>query len=148
MAKVRYVARDGKTINKEEYQKLKADPAYTTLRQYDNGAVRVKLNWIGRVVDPHLQFFDTFKVFELEVKNYTSDGTLADDPLDGGKTFSREDMALKAYEAFLTKWTDCLVDVDGDFIETGNKMEAPKSNDPNTPESVPDAPELGGVGAW
>lgn len=148
MAKVRYVDRTGKTINKEEYQAFKADPAYTTLRQYDNGAVRVKLLWIGRVVNPHLQFFDSFKVFGLEVMNYTSDGTLAPDPIYGDQTFSREDAALKAYETFLTKWADCLVDEDGDFMETGNKMEAPKSANPNTPESLPDAPELGGIGAW
>ena len=132
----------------QAWQKHRADPSYRVVRQYDNGVVNVVLEWTGRVAD-FGQVYDEFhKVYALVVQNYTSDGGLALDPVERDRTFPTEVAAVAFYEEFLTKWTDSAVDDFGEFQEADNSLAPPPPPDPNRPDAVPDAPELGGVGAW
>lgn len=149
MPRPRFVDRAGKLITEQSWKKKQADPSYTTVREYDNGVVRVTLKWNGRVPGNEAGFRQYWPVFILLVQNYSSAGTLVNDPADGDKKFGSEEEGIKAYEAFLTKWTECQVDEEtGAFTEEGNILVPPPPPDPNKPTTAADDDVLGGVGAW
>jgi len=146
--RVAYMNRAGEVIDQATYRAHLAEPSYVIVREYDNGQTQARLKWVGRIVDPHQTFPEFYKLFVLEIKNYTADGQLVPDPAEGQTFYPNEDAGIKAYETFLTKWTKSGVDEFGDFIEADNALIPPPPPDPNKPASEPDAPELGGVGAW
>lgn len=141
-----YIDRVGMLITAEAWKAKQSDESYTIVRQYDNGAVRLVLKWVGRVANPAQVFSAYYKVFVLLVQNYRSDGTLVNDPVDGDKTFPDEAAAIEGYEEFLLKWTSCESDEAGEFIEQDNDLTPPPPPDPNKPATVSD--ELGDGGAW
>ncbi|MEJ7805012.1 MAG: hypothetical protein WKG03_03700 [Telluria sp.] len=161
MAKVRYIGRDGKKLDQDDYKIKRDDPVYNIVRQFDNGQVRVVLKWIGRMVNPHQTYPDLYKVFAMSVWNYTSSGGLAPDPADDDKGFPTEASAIAAYEAFLAKWTASKKNSSGVFEEVDNVLDMPVPPpppappppppppvEPDKPQTPSDVPELGGVGAW
>lgn len=145
---VAYFNRDGERIPTPKWRELRADPSYTVVRQYDNGVVNVVLEWTGKEKDYGNVYEKFHKLYLLVVKNYTSDGSLALDPVEQGRTFPTEAAALAFYEEFLTKWTGSAKDEFGEFQEADNALTPPPPPDPNRPAIEPDAEELGGVGAW
>lgn len=142
-----YLNREGKRITRDEFKARRADPEYCMVRQFDNGRVRAQLEWIGRIQNPDSTFPDYYKLFELHIHNYDSEGQLQKD-FASGETFSNEAAAIARYEEFLTKWAECVVNDFGKFEEVGNVLTPPPPPDPDAPSTEPDAPELGGVGAW
>lgn len=149
MAKTRYIDREGNAITEADWKKKQADAAYAVVKEYDNGVVRVTLKWNGRIAGPDATSYpDYWPVFVLLVKNYKADGTLVNDPADNDQKFPNEEAAIKAYEAFLTKWTESQIGESGEFQEEGNVLTPPPPPDPNKPQTEVDIPELGGVGAW
>ena len=146
MAKVGYFDRELKPIPKDVWTAKSNDPSYWTVRQYDNAVVRVTLKWVGRVPNPGDSFPDYWPMFILLVQNYRSDGSLANDPADGDRTFPNEAAAIGGYEDFLLKWTQCAQDEEGAFVEADNTLTLPAPPDPNKPATESD--ELGGTGAW
>lgn len=145
MARVGYFDRAGLPITQAFWKEKQADPSYTTVRQYDNAVVKVTLKWNGRVTNTDT-FQDYWPMFILLVQNYTSDGSLANDPVAGDKTFGSEEAALKGYEDFLVDWTGSERDTEGAFVEADNLLTPPPPPDPNQPASVSE--ELGDEGAW
>jgi hypothetical protein len=145
---VAYFTRGGARIDKNEWARNRADPSYCEVRAYDNGAVRVTLEWLGKITDYGNVYPMFHKLFKLHVANYTTDGRLVPDPVEQSRTFATEAEAVKFYEEFLTKWTESGVDEFGDFQEADNSLTPPPPPDPNRPSIEPDEPELGGVGAW
>lgn len=148
MSKVIYLDRDGVRIDAAVYKQHLADPSYVIVREYDNGQVQARLKWTGRIENPGSTFADYYKLFVLEIKNYTGDGQLVPDPVDNGRTFASQQAAIAFYEAFLARWTKSNVDEFGEFVEADNALTPPPPPNPDKPASEPDAPELGGVGAW
>ncbi|UUZ75462.1 hypothetical protein LP414_27490 [Polaromonas sp. P1(28)-13] len=146
MAKFAFVGRDGARITPEDWKAKTADAAYSVVSQYDNGVVQVTLKWVGRVPNPENSYPEYWPVFRILVKNYCADGSLSNDPVDNDKTFPTEVAGKAAYEEFLSKWTACEVDAEGDFMEADNTLTPPKPPDPNKPNT--ESEELGEVGAW
>lgn len=143
---VAFVDREGKFIEHRAWMAKSNNPTYWTVAQFDNGVVQVTLKWVGRIENPGNSYRDLWPVYILLVKNYKADGTLAVDPADSDKTFANEADGVKAYQEFLTKWTESKVDDStGEFAEVGNTLELPKPPDPNQP--VTESAELPG-GAW
>lgn len=145
---VAYIDREGTLISPGAWTKHRADPSYTVVRQYDNGVVNVILEWTGKEKNFGNVYEEFHKLYLLVVKNYTSDGSLALDPVEQGRTFPTEVAAVEFYEEFLTKWTGSAKDEFGEFQEENNSLTPPPPPDPNRPNIEPDAEELGGVGAW
>lgn len=146
MAKVLYVDRNVVGTTLEDWKIKTADAAYSIVRQYDNGVVQITLKWIGRVPNPGDSYPEYWPVFRILVKNYRGDGSLVNDPVDNDKIFPTEKTGIAAYEEFLTKWTACEVDPEGDFIEADNALTPPPPPDPNKPNT--ESEELGESGAW
>jgi hypothetical protein len=117
--------------DKNHWKALRDDPEYRIMRQFDNGVVNDALEWVGEIDDKTV-LRDCWKMFRLNVKNYTADGRLAPDPVEDGKWFAFETPATNAYEAFLDRWTDSHFEADGSgkFVEVGNTLAPP---DPNVP---------------
>lgn len=148
MAKPLYVDRDGERISQVRWKELRANLAYTTLREYDNAVVQLKLMWNGQVSGHLAQSFpETWPVFILLVKNYRN-GELVNDPVDGDKYYPDEATAIAAYEKFLLSWTECGIDNEGGFVEEGNIYEPPPPPDPSKPQTEPDDPSMFEGGAW
>lgn len=144
--KVGYYDREGKPIAADAWKAKCADPSYAVVREYDNAVVRLTLKWIGRVKNPGNYFIVADSpLFILLVKNYRADGSLADDPADGDRTFGTETAAIAAYEEFLLKWTESERDDRGEFVEQDNTLTPPAPPDPNRPAT--EAMDLEG-GAW
>lgn len=148
MALPLYLARDGSRITKEDWTEKRADATYSVLGEYDNGQVYAKLDWLGRIPKPDEVFPDYYKLFRFTVSNYTADGSKVRDPVEGEVFFAYETAALAHYQEFLAKWTACEIEASGAFVEADNALIPPPPPDPNKPASEPEAPELGGVGAW
>lgn len=131
-----YFNRDGHRIDAAKFQELQADPAYTMLKEFDNGAVRVRLVWLGKVSDrEHSTWRDTWPLFTMSVWNYTAEGKLVPDPVANGQTFASEHEALNAYEEFLITWADCEIGDNGNLIEKDNLLAPPPPPDPDKPAS-------------
>lgn len=145
---VAYIDREGKLIGLSSWKAHRADPSYVTVREYDNGVVNVKLEWVGKVTEYGQVYPEFHKVFSLVVKNYTADGGLALDPVEQGRTFPTEEAAVKFYEEFLTKWTASEVNDFGEFVEADNALTPPPPPDPDAPTSAPSEDDTAGVGAW
>jgi hypothetical protein len=150
--KIGYFDRDGNSIPLAQWKTYRQDESYALVKQFDNGKVRVILEWMGRVPNPHASFPDTWPLFMLMVHNYASDGTLRADPVDDGKTFCNERAAVDFYTTFIAKWTESELEVDLEtgeevLVEVGNTLkpvEPPKPPDPNKPTTDTDDE----VGAW
>jgi len=147
MAKVLYQDRDGKRIDNAAYNVRRADPEYVDVRAYDNNQVRAKVEWIGRIVDPQDQFPDYYKLFRVDVWNYTEGGELARDPAYP-QFFNNEAAAIKEYEAFVERWTEAERMADGELLEHGNTLLPPPPPNPDAPASAPMDDDVAGVGAW
>lgn len=149
MAVTTYYDREGEKISLAAWKAKQADESYRQLKAYDNGTVRVTLDWTGRVRDAANSFQDTWPMFVLTVANYGSDGVLRADPIEDGKTFPDEATALKAYTAFLTRWTESHVETNGvtgedELVEEGNTLVPEAPPDPNRPTTAVDDD----IGAW
>lgn len=148
----KYFGRDGRPCQQVEWKRLRGDKSYTTIREYDNGQVYVKLEWLGAVDDITI-YRDCWKMFQLVVGNYTATGDLRPDPVENGKFFAYEKDGIKAYEDFLERWTASHRNVDGEFEEEDNSLTPPPPPDPDAPSS--DVSQIKGVdlgdgdiGAW
>lgn len=140
-----YAARNGDVLTKEQWKEKRADERYAIVRRYDNGAVRVDLEWVGKITDFGQVLPEYYKMFRLNVQNYDSGGVLRPDPVEQDRWFGMEERAIREYETFLMRWTESGIDRFGEFAEVGNTLALPN---PDAPDAEPDAPELGGVGAW
>ncbi|MFK3741065.1 hypothetical protein [Massilia sp. TN1-12] len=147
MAKVLYQDRDGKRIDGEQYKQARQDPSYVQVRSYDNNQVRATVEWIGRIENPQDQFPDYYKLFRVDVWNYTDGGQLAKDPAYP-QFFSNEAAAAKEYEAFIERWTEAERMADGELVEHGNTLLPPPPPNPDAPASIPLDDDVAGVGAW
>jgi hypothetical protein len=145
---VAYINRDGTQITKAAWSELQADPAYRTVRLYDNGVVHVEVEWVGQVADFGAVWPDYYKVFKLSVHNYTQGSKLVPDPIEAEKYFNKQADAIKSYEQFLTKWTNSSANEVGIFQEADNTLAPPKPEDPNRPESAIMDGDFAEVGAW
>lgn len=150
-----YFNKDGARIAAEDWSILTKESGYSNVMEYDNGAVRVRVTWVGKVVSIESLFPDMYKVFRLDVYNYNAVGGLVSDPVSNGKWFPNKDAAIKAYEEFLVQWTASHKNEEGEFVEEDNFFAPPP---PPPPPPSPDAPlsdlatikgvEDDGVGAW
>jgi len=144
---IKYIDRAGKTITAKEWKEKRDDPLYSTVKEYDNGVVKVTLKWSGRVANPQNTYAEFWPVFILLVKNYRSDGSCVDDPVDGDRTYPTEAAGDIAYQTFLLKWTECETSEHTDeFVEFGNSLAPEPPPDPNKPATQSE--ELGDTGAW
>lgn len=148
----KYFGRDGRPCQRVEWNRLRSDKNYATVREYDNGQVYVKLEWVG-AVDDTSTFRDCWKMFQLVVGNYTATGEIKPDPVENGKTFAYEVDGIKAYEDFLERWTASHRNADGEFEEEDNSLTPPPPPDPDAPSS--DVAQIkgidlddGDIGAW
>lgn len=148
----KYFGRNGRPCQRNEWSRLRDDREYRIVREYDNGEIYVRLEWLGEVGDTNT-FRDCWKLFKLTVGNYTADGQLHDDPVENGKTFAYEATGIQAYEAFLERWTASQRNADGEFEEADNNLTPPPPPDPDAPSS--DVTQIkgidlgdGDIGAW
>lgn len=144
-----YFNREGAPIPSAKWFQLRKDPAYRTLKEFDNGRVQVRLIWNGALtLQQKTSFRDTWPLFAMRVMNYDSEGKLRPDPSRDGETFAYEHEALNGYEEFLVTWADCHIDDDGALVEVDNHLAPPPPPDPDAPTSVlKDAPPDFGA-AW
>src|SRR3569832_380552 len=137
MARTQYRDREGKAISEAQWKKLQADPAYKTVKEYDNGVVRVTLQWNGRIEGAAASTYaEYWPVFILLVKNYKQDGTLVNDPVDTAQPFPTEEADIILYQEFLEKWTDSQIDDSGEFVEEGNILTPPPPPVPIKPTTA------------
>jgi hypothetical protein len=147
---VAYMDKDGLLISKSGWINKRADDSYRTIRQFDNGKVRVLLEWYGKVSTPD-SFEDYWELFQLRVFNYLDAGQLVDDPNFRDKFFGTESSGVAAYEDFMLRWTDSLVDEEGNFTESeDNTLEQRQPPPPPVPTDRPssDAGLIDGGEAW
>ena len=151
-----YVNRDGVRIALEDWKKLHDDKDYWQIRLYDNGVIRMSVEYSGLVDRITDTWPDMWKVVRLNVENYRDNGELAKDPVMHGKWFPNQTAAIAEYEQFLERWTASHKNEDGIFVEQDSIYEPPP---PPPPPPSPDAPKsimsnikgLGdddSVGAW
>lgn len=145
--KVLYLDRNGNKISADEFIERAADPEYAQVRAFDNGRVRVFLNWTGKIANPDQTFEGYRKLFTLEVWNYSESGNLTRDPAYP-QTFPDQDSAVTAYEAFIERWTASERDREGKLVEVGNSLVPPPPPNPDMPLSEPIDDDENGVGAW
>jgi hypothetical protein len=144
MARTIFVDKQCSRITLEDWNKKSNTPAYYTVERYDNGVVQITLQWSGRVDRPD-NYKDYWPVFVLLVKNYTSSGSLALDPVENDKTFATIEEGRAAYQKFLTHWTNCDIDEDGSFKEVDNTLLPADSLEEEKPE---EKQNLGAFGSW
>ena len=131
---MQYYDREGRRITLATWRDLQAKTDYQQIREYDNGAVRLRLVWLGKLTDQQAQSFrDTWPLYTISVWNYNDQGKLVPDPVEDGKTFAHEGEAINAYEEFLINWTDSEVTDDGKLIEADNLLAPPPPPDPDRP---------------
>lgn len=129
----RYFDREGRRIDAAAWAELQKKPDYATVKEFDNGAVRLRLVWIGKISEKeHASFRDCWPLYVMGVWNYTDTGALVPDPVANGETFPNESDALTAYEDFLINWTDSEMGETG-VIEVGNSLAPPPPPDPDKP---------------
>lgn len=121
------------SIPAKKWAALRDDPNYRLVRAYDNGAIRVDVEWLGELRDPFETFPEFYKLFRLNVWNYDAANQLRRDPVEDGKTFPTEELAVQAYELFLERWTSSHRGERGEFIEEGNELAPPPPPAPDTP---------------
>lgn len=148
----KYFGKDWRLIKRVEWSRLRGDKSYAVIREYDNGRVYVKLEWLGAIGDITV-FRDCWKMFQLVVGNYTATGDLKPDPVENGKTFAYENDGIKAYEDFLERWTASHRNTDGEFEEEDNTLQPPEPPNPDAPStdaSTIESVKLGedDVGVW
>lgn len=134
----KYFDRDGKVITRGVWEEKVKEPSYFTVRQFDNGRVRIRILWKGIVPDADNQFRSSYPLFALELENYNDEGRLILDP-SNGRLFPDEKKAVAFYNDFVLKWTESLMDEEGNVEEVGNTLaipEPPKPPDPNIPSSA------------
>lgn len=148
----KYFGRAGFPCHRNEWSRLRSDRNYRIVKEYDNGQVYVRLEWLGEVADTST-FRDCWKMFALCVGNYNANGDIKEDPVENGKTFAYEKDGIAAYEAFLERWTASHRNADGEFEEEDNALTPPPPPDPDAPStdaSTVESVKLGedDVGVW
>lgn len=129
----KYFGRDGRPVDAAKWATLRGDASYRIIREYRNDDVWVTLEWSGAVLDPTI-FRDCWPMFFLLVRN-ARNGNWVHDPVENGKTFAYEADGIKAYEAFLERWTASHRNEEGDFVEEDNELTPPPPPDPDAPSS-------------
>lgn len=133
---MKYYDREGRYIDQAKWRELQANTEYTQLKEYDNGKVRVRLVWLGRLTQQQASSFrDTWPLFTISVWNYNDEGKPVPDPVMNGETYPTESDALTAYEDFLITWTDSQMGEHG-LIEVDNTLAPPPPPDPDAPTST------------
>jgi hypothetical protein len=132
--KTKFFGKDGTPIHGSEWMKLREDRGYRVIREYRNDDVWLELLWEGKVDDPSV-FRDCWKMFQLTVANCNSKGEWKADPVENGKWFGDQESAIKAYEAFLERWTLSRRNEDGKFVEEDNELTPPPPPDPDAPST-------------
>jgi len=150
MSKTRYYDRDGAPIEKAQWVELRKDPGYVEMKVYDNGKVRVVIQWLGKVVAPDNMDAEYWPLYALEIRN-RSDDSWVPDP-NSGETYGRYSAALGDYQDFLLCWSDSSMEDLGKgevFVEADDNLAAlPPPPDRNTPESEVVIGDDGVEGAW
>jgi hypothetical protein len=131
----KYFARDGRQIDAKTWSKLLRDLDYCAVRMFENDKVRVVLDWTGIVPNADQFFPDHYPVYSLHVDNYNHAGEPFRDPVEDGRTFPNEAVAITAYEKFLKKWTDSFIDEEGKFVDLGNEAKPPAPPSLDAPTS-------------
>jgi len=145
---VGYLQPDGvKRMTHDEWATMRKLPEACILREYDNGIIYVKVEWIGKIVDYGNVFPDYYKNVRLDVFNYGADGTRSPDPVMSEQWFQNEKKAFAAYETFVTNWSDSHLDSEGAFIEEGNALTPPPPPNPDAPTTTFNDPVVGDS-AW
>lgn len=148
-----YYGRDLRQCQKTEWLRLRQDDSYRIVRQFQNGVVKMSLEWLGEVKDASNSFPVYWPMFKMHAYNINEYGRHVADPIWHDKTFGFEHDAIAAYEKFLATWTECELS-SGVFTEVGNELTPP----PPPPPPDPDEPTSSagklkgvvddGVGAW
>jgi hypothetical protein len=135
MSKTGYFGRDGRLCQKVEWDRLRANKEYYMVRRFSNGVVNVALKWIGKQENVDQLFPDCYKLFVLHVWNYNELGIPISDPVESGRTFPTEKLAIEAYDKFLLAWTKSHIDEDGELIEEENEYTPPPKPNLDAPAS-------------
>lgn len=135
MSATKYFGRDGRQCQKVEWTRLRGDASYRNVRQYDNGVIRVIVEWEGEQKNADDTFKDCHELFTLHASNYDAEGILRPDPNQDGRTFPTEEWAVKAYDDFLYAWTDCHSDENDNLVEVDNELEPEKPPPPPDPDA-------------
>jgi hypothetical protein len=95
------IDRDGNQIDEETWLDLYDDDSYRRVRLFDNGDVRVQLNWLGTLSRAERRRLrETWPVYLMTVKRLTKDGVV--DYSLPEHTFPDEESAIQGYEEYLT----------------------------------------------
>lgn len=137
-SKSNYLDRHGGKITREEWLKLREDPDYCTLGQFQNEKVLVRAVWHGYPRD-HRVMEEYWEIFQLEIYNRLENKWVID---PGSRFYWDEQQMMAAYRVFLKRYTDCHDDDEGNFVEVGNELAPP---DPNKASG---AEENTFIGSW
>lgn len=154
---MRYINRKGETIDKEEWDKLRADESYYIVHRFDNDKVKLIIEWIGRLDDRQVEslYEDMYPLFRVSLYNYDGTGVARQDPVNHGDTFSNEEDCNEFYQEFLIRWAgaekkEVLDKKSGlwreKLIVQGNKFGEPgdDGSDLAAPKTEDDDDEVGG----
>ena len=131
-----YFDREEKKISRQKWDELRTQRSYYTVREFDNGVVNVRIEWVGRITNfEYSSFPETWPLYRLHVENYDATGQRRPDPNYDDSTYPIEDMAIAVYEKFLEQWTECHRDEEGAFVEVDNDLTPPPPPDPDKPTS-------------
>jgi hypothetical protein len=139
--KTAYVSREGHRLQRVEWQRLRADNAYRTVRAFENDTIGVTAEWVGIGQNPQTVPPQHWKLYRLTVENIVradAEGNPLPVPrrtVDPSLTrdFRTEQEAIDAYEDALVRFGGCewLPAPDGAtdplFVEHGNKLQVGES---------------------
>lgn len=139
----------GAPIDRDAWKTHRADPSYTIRREYHNGLVRVQIEWLGHVPNPDT-WQEYWPMYRLNIfSNETGDANNIKwiDDAESGENFGTLDDANAAMDLFLSKWTECSLEVDEDgsktFTEEGNVLAPPPAPNLDAPATVVSIGNLG-----
>lgn len=132
-----YFDKVGNKISPAKWHELRADHSYTTVREFANEKVSIRVIWHGALtLGESKSFRDTWPLFQISVSNANAAGEFKPDPVLDCKTFPYENIAIQAYEHFLLQWSECKVNDSGEFEEVGNELTPPPPPSPDIPTST------------
>ncbi|TSP14034.1 hypothetical protein [Cupriavidus campinensis] len=145
---MKYFDRTGASIPPEKWQEHRADTEYVDVRKFDNHAVRIGVEWVGKCKDRDALYAYLVPIFKL-IFQTNVDGRWISDPTDG-KTFATEKEAIKAYDDAVVRWTESERDDDGNVVEVGNIYTPPDLDAPTVSDTAISTVSTGDddVGVW
>lgn len=151
-----YVDRGGCKIHEIEWKKLRMDPNYTTIREYDNGTYSVRVGWLGEIQNAGSTHPDHWKFYVVAIGKHIP-GSAVLEPCDETERYRTETEAIVAYEDFLVRRCECKwvpsnagqddfghVMAEYHFVERNNQLKPLSADTPTTVGAV----DASLVGSW